>query len=256
MVIAEPAGIKQTAERPSRPRQSDCTLQQLAQHEGAGARPTRAMPGRAVDGENTMRKVAESCGLTATLVALLFVAGLQPGTVRAATPQSPRANESEPERFTAVAMDLKGGPRSGARAVTIEIKQWSTDAQRDELLNVLRTKGEQALLDALQNLPVVGTIRTPDSLAYDLHFARKQPWSDGGQQILVATDRPIGFWEASRNGRSLEYPFTVIQMRVNAQGKGEGRMSIATKVIPAGNQIVLEDYDTQPVLLSDVTREE
>lgn len=81
-------------------------------------------------------------------------------------------------------------------------------------------------------------------------------WGDGGQQVLVATDRPVGFWEATSGRRSLDYPFTIIQVRVDGQNKDEGKMSIATKVIAAGNTIVLENCDTQPVLLSDVRLEE
>ncbi len=50
----------------------------------------------------------------------------------------------------------------------------------------------------------------------------------------------------------MEYPFTVIQLRVNGDGQGEGRMSLATKVVAAGNEIVLENYNSQPVLLNDV----
>jgi len=61
---------------------------------------------------------------------------------------------------------------------------------------------------------------------------------------------------ATSGRRSLDYPFTIIQMRVDGQGKGEGKMSIATKVIAAGTTTVLENYDNQPVLLSDVRLEE
>ncbi len=201
-----------------------------------------------------MQKLLKVSGLAGTIAVVILFAAMQAASVRAAA--APQGNQSGPEHFTAVAMNLDGSMRAAARQVDIDIKQWSTDGQRDELLNILRTKGEEAMLTALQKMPVVGTIRTPDSLAYDLHYARKQPWGDGGQQLLIATDRPIGFWEASGGSRSLEYPFTVIQIRVNAQGKGEGRMSVATKVIPEGNTIVLENYNAQPVLLSDVTRGE
>ncbi len=201
-----------------------------------------------------MQKLLKVSGLAGTIAVVILFAAMQAASVRAAA--APQGNQSGPEHFTAAAMNLDGSMRAAARQVDIDIKQWSTDGQRDELLNILRTKGEEAMLTALQKMPVVGTIRTPDSLAYDLHYARKQPWGDGGQQLLIATDRPIGFWEASGGSRSLEYPFTVIQIRVNAQGKGEGRMSVATKVIPEGNTIVLENYNAQPVLLSDVTRGE
>ncbi len=190
--------------------------------------------------------------LAAAVAAVILVAGIQ--TRAAGAPRSPQSEQPGPERFTANAMNLKG-VRAGAEQVTIDIKRWSTDGERDQLLDVLRTKGETALLDALQKQPVVGTIRTPDSIGYDLHYARAQAWDDGGQQLFIATDRPIRFWETRNDSRSLNYPFTVIQMRVKGNGTGEGRMSVATRVIPSGNQIILENYEMQPVLLEAVKRE-
>ncbi len=186
--------------------------------------------------------------------ALLAIALL----IATAGPRAARARQSEqpgPERFIGVAANLGQlrGPISSE--VEIDVRRWSTDGQRERLIDVLKNRGEQALLDTLQKQPAVGTIRTPDSLAYDLHYARVQPWDDGGQQIVLATDRPISFWEARNNSRSLDYPFTVIEIRVNHDGKGEGKMSVATRVIAAGNQIVLEDYTSQPVMLTNVTRE-
>ncbi len=160
-----------------------------------------------------------------------------------------------PERFRAVAANLGRVRGPMASEVDIDVQRWSTDGQREQLVDILKSKGEQALLDTLQKQPVVGTIRTPDSLAYDLHYARVQPWDDGGQQIILATDRPIEFWETRNDSRSLNYPFTVIEMCVNGEGKGQGTMSVATRVIPAGNQIILENYNQQPVMLTEITRE-
>ncbi len=196
-------------------------------------------------------KALKSLQLLTAVGALALLAMRAGGTTSA----QQQTNQPGPERFRAVAANLArmGGPL--ATQVDIDIKQWSTDGQRDQLLDVLRTKGQQALLDALRNQPVVGTIRTPDSLAYDLRYARSQPWGDGGQQVVIATDRYISFWEASNATRSLDYPFTVIEMRVDSHGKGEGKMSLATRVTAAGKEIVLEDYGVQPVLLTDVTRD-
>ncbi len=189
--------------------------------------------------------------IAALVVTVLFIATSPSGLAAAR-----QSDQPGPQRFRAVAANMGQLRGPLATQVDIDIKQWSTDGQRDNLLNILKTKGEQALLGTLQKQPVVGTIRTPDSLAYDLHYARSQPWGDGGQQIILATDRPIGFWEARNDTRSLDYPFTVIEMRINHDGKGQGTMSVATRVIPEGNQIVLEDYNSQPVMLTEVTREQ
>lgn len=90
------------------------------------------------------------------LVAVVALFSDTPASVRAAslTIQQTQA-QATPQRFTAFAANLSGRGRA-AQTVDIEIKHWSTDAQRDELLQVLRNKGEQALLDALQKMPVVG----------------------------------------------------------------------------------------------------
>jgi hypothetical protein len=44
----------------------------------------------------------------------------------------------------------------------------------------------------------------------------------------------------------------VIDMSLGPDGKGEGTMSIAAKLIPAGKNIVIENYDTQPVRLNKI----
>jgi hypothetical protein len=162
------------------------------------------------------------------------------------------------ERYVALAVNLGGTPGpTGAGTVEITIDNWSTDAQRDQLMKVLTDKGPEKLLDTLQKMPRVGSIRTPNSIGYDLHYARKNPLEDGGDQIVLATDRYIGFWEASRRPRTVDYPFTLIEMRVGKDGEGEGKMSLFTKITydKKKNQIVLEDYGSQPVLLTQVRRE-
>ena len=167
----------------------------------------------------------------------------------------PAASQSNqpPERFTAFAVSL-GDMRqaSGASAVDITIDRWSTDAERQQLIDVLQTKGPGQLLETLRDMRQVGHIRTPDSLGYPLHYAHQSPGEDGGRRIVIATDRPIGFWEASNRPRTVDYPFTVIQMQLGKDGTGEGRMSIATRIIAHGNVIELENYASQPVMLKEV----
>jgi hypothetical protein len=191
-------------------------------------------------------------GFVATGVLLLAGMTLAPATgiARAQT-------NGEPERFTALAVNMGTAGRAGAGTVDIQVDRWSTDAERDTLLTVLREQGPDKLLDTLQKMPRVGFIRTPNSIGYDLHFARKNPIPDGGERVTIATDRRIGFWEAANRPRSIDYPFTLIEMRIGKNGEGEGKMSIATKITTEddGKQIVLENYSSQPVMLTTVKRE-
>jgi hypothetical protein len=159
-----------------------------------------------------------------------------------------------PERYSATAMNINNGQ---AGNIDITVNHWSTDQQRDKLMAVATKKGPDKLLDALEGMPAVGHFGAPGNLSWDIHFARKMPLPDGGERVVLITDRRIGFWEAANQPRSIDYPFTFIDIRLNRDGEGEGKMSIATKVIydKKDNMISLEDFQTSPVQLTNVRRE-
>ena len=162
--------------------------------------------------------------------------------------------QGEPARFTAMAVNMDNGRTS---TVDIVVSRWSTESERQRLLSVLIEKGPEKLLDVLQDMPRVGYFRTPTSTGWDLHYAQRTPLPEGGERVVVATDRRINFWEARNRPRSIDYPFTVIELHVNKDGEGEGKMSIATKITVEKDKstVVLENYGTQPVLLQSVKRE-
>jgi len=159
-----------------------------------------------------------------------------------------------PERFTAFAVNMGNVGPTQSGMVELVVTRWSTEEERKMLIGALLDRGPEALLDELRETRRVGYIRTPNSVGYDLHFAHDIPGEDGGRRVILVTDRPIGFWEAANQPRSIEYPFTLIELRLNRDGEGEGKMSIATKI--TGNRaftlIELEDYATQPVRLMAV----
>ncbi len=159
-----------------------------------------------------------------------------------------------PERFTASAINMN---RGAAGQIEIAVDRWSTDAERDKLMSVMMDKGPDKLLDALQDMPRKGYFRAPGNLGWDIHFARRLPLPEGGERVILVTDRRVGFWEAANQPRSIDYPFTVIELRLNRDGEGEGKMSLATKIIAdkENNIITLENYDIQPVQLTNVKRE-
>ena len=67
----------------------------------------------------------------------------------------------------------------------------------------------------------------------------------------------MSFWEAANRPRSSEYPCMLIELRINRDGEGEGKLSVAAKITAdrKNNAIVLENYGTQPVMLTQVKRE-
>lgn len=182
-------------------------------------------------------------------VAAVLVAGLVVG--------SAAQTNTTPVRYSATAINMDPTVRLTATTVDLVVSRWSTDAERERLLSALVESGQDKLLKALQGMPKVGSFKTPDSLSYDLHYARRMPGDDGGERVVLVTDRYISFWEAANRARTIDYPFMVIELRLNAGGQGEGKITVATKIAsdPKTKQIVLENYGSQPVRLTNVKRE-
>jgi hypothetical protein len=191
--------------------------------------------------EAFMRSVFTAASAAALLIGSMAVPAAQ-------------SNMAGPEKFTAFAVDISNtAPRARATSVDITINRYSTDEERDRLLSVFREKGQDALLSALQKLPVVGGISTPGSLRYDIHFARQRPEPEGGRMLFLMTDRYITAWEAANRPRTIDYPFTLIQLKLDKDGKGVGKASIATKITQTDDgTIELENFSSQPVMLNEV----
>ncbi len=159
------------------------------------------------------------------------------------------------EVFTAFAVNMSGVGPSAAGTFDVVIDRWSSQAEGDRLRQVFVERGPERLLDALQDTPRVGFLRDQRSPGWDIRFAIQFPDEDGGRRIYILTDRRIGLWEARNRPRSIDYPFTFIEMRIGRDGVGEGKASVAAKITlnTKTNQIELENYGIQPVALTKVT---
>jgi len=177
------------------------------------------------------------------------------GAVTIAAP-SAFSNSATPEKFTAFAVDVSNlAPTARTSSVDLVINRWSSEADRDRLLTLFRDKGQDALLAELNKMPKIGYISTPGSLAYDLKFAMERPEAEGGRMIFLMTDRYIGSWEARNRPRTIDYPFTLIQLNVDRAGSGDGKASIYTKITEAKDgTIELENFANQPVMLNQVKK--
>jgi hypothetical protein len=185
-------------------------------------------------------------GLVQILAAFLLTVGSGNAGAESAKPV---------ERFTAFAVNMTGG---GSGVVQIAIERWSTEAERDMLKKTLVEKGPDALLGTLQKIrPRVGYMRLPNTLGWDLYFARDIRREDGTRQVILATDRPVSFAEARRSTRSLQYDFTLVDIRFDASGKGKGELAAAArvKVNEKTNAIEIENYGARPVDLINVKSE-
>jgi hypothetical protein len=176
-------------------------------------------------------------------------------TLLAATPA---ARQALPERFSGFAINLNAGP-STAR-IEVEVSRWSTDEERAQLLNTLveeqnAYRANEKMFGMLQKMPKAGFIRTDRTLAWDLRYARQHQLPDGGRALVLATDRPIGFREAVVQPRTMDYPFTIVEFRLNKENEGEGKILAGTRLLIDKNKnLVLENYGQQPVRFNEIRK--
>ena len=161
----------------------------------------------------------------------------------------------------AVAMGTMG---TGKNAVMdIRITRWTTPEERKTLLTTMVEKNSDQLMRALTRLPDHGRMRIPGHigpdphqvvLGWQLHYAWYEPGEDGGHRIVLATDRYMTFMEVRNNPRTTDYPFTLVDLRLNKDGEGVGKASIATKIHfnKEKNTLELENYSSEPVRLQQV----
>ena len=106
-------------------------------------------------------------------------------------------------------------------------------------------------------MPTVGSIRTPDSVGYPLRYARQTAASANIENIVIITDRALSFYEVRNSTRTVDYPFTVIRMQLNSQGRGQGDILLATRISAekATKDIAFENYGAMPLKLQNVRKE-
>ncbi len=183
-----------------------------------------------------------------TLLAPVLALGLFGATAAAA--QKPIAT------FDAQAINMDAPSGQVAGPVQIQISRWSTDAEADQLRAVLLEQGEKQLLDLVSKMPPVGSIRTPDTVGYRLRYAR-QTKIGTSTRVVIVTDRPVSFWERRDGGPTIEYPFTVVELRLAPNGRGEGKLSAVTRITAdkVTKEVQLDNYTIAPVLLQNVRRD-
>lgn len=158
------------------------------------------------------------------------------------------------EEFSAILSNISNVGGAGLTPLTIRIIRWTSDADDERMLGVLREKGQSAFLDALLDGKPVGSISTPTSLKYDFFYARQSPAPEGGRRIMLISDRPMTVAERSSAAHSREYPFTVIELQLDKDGRGEGTLAQRVQLRLLGNILGIENLATGPMKLAEVKK--
>ena len=163
-------------------------------------------------------------------------------------------------RMSAVNMSNNLTGANGILEITIE--RWSSAEERKKLLDTVVEKGQQKLLSELQKAPVKGRIRVPGwngpdpnnyRTGWNLRYAWNEPLPDGGQKVVLGVDRYMSFLEIKNQPKSVDYPFTLVQLHIGKDGKGEGKLAALTMITwdKKKQSLEIENYGTEPVRLNN-----
>src|SRR5438552_15272751 len=164
-----------------------------------------------------------------------------------------QTNQVEQRYTFKAANGSKSGP-SGEGRLELVITRWSTDAERARLLSALR-EGPNKLADAIRAGYAVGYMHSPGGLDYTLRYAYRVPNPDGGEDVVLGTDQPIRLWWDSGSATPSSSQATVIQLRLNRDGRGEGKLGTNVTNHHKAKTFVIENFDALPATLVDVQRE-
>ena len=183
--------------------------------------------------------------------------------VLVATAATASAQAEVPETFTATAANMD----PAGEDLTFSILRWSTEADRQALVGVLMSLAAEQVEDAeasdLIELPTLGYLWLSSSgRGYALKYAHRVVTPEGGEQITFVTDPRVGTygripWTTADSPEARVKAFMVIELRLDSNGDGDGKMSVAADIVfdTEGSTVALDNYDAAPVLLEAVKRQ-
>lgn len=119
----------------------------------------------------------------------------------------------------------------------------------------LKRKGQNGLLSAIGDQKDKGRISPTGSVGTGVRVVRIRPLPNGGQHIVLVTDRPLSFGEVYNNTRSRDYPFTIVVLNVDQNGKGTGSLAPLCEItFNKKNEIQIENFGQKPFCLVNVRR--
>ena len=181
------------------------------------------------------------------------------------------------ERFRGTTVNMN----PAGETLRIDVLRWSSEAEREDVLPLIMNQSPEDTSqlgigpDGTEGWPI-GEPRSPlvdkpslgyvwpngSSAGYPLKYTHRLATPDGGQRITVVTGRPLGsedreLWTATGGPGAGTVAFTVIELQLNSDGEGEGKMSLVAEfaVDQETKTVTLASYDAAPVLLVDVKQD-
>ena len=185
------------------------------------------------------------------LMACSCVLGMSPARGQDSKPQAPL-----PAQYAATAVGQAGVAAGKTFGMTVYVDELSSDGETQELIGILKAKGQNGVVDAMEKMKDKGRVSPTGSVGTGMRFVRMRPNKKGGFHIVLATNRPISFPELYNGTRSTDYPIGIVVLDVDKDGKGTGSFAPVCKIkFNKKGELEVEHYGQKPFRLANVYRQ-
>ena len=137
-------------------------------------------------------------------------------------------DQTPPQAYTGVAVGTGGSVGGKTISFDFRVTQYTTDEELQNFAQLVKDKGTDALRRALEKEDK-GRISAVGSTGNQIAVARKR--QQGSETIItIVTARNMPFAELYNNGRTTNYPFGYLQVKLDSMGKGGGQIMAAARI--------------------------
>jgi hypothetical protein len=199
------------------------------------------------DGENAMRLPTRTVIRSSMLMMVGVMAGGQ------SLPAGTERQTLETFLATAVVQTAVGGKATTPLSVTVDRKM--SEREADALAEAFRRSGASGLRKALEGVAPTGVLKLGNGPSTPTRITIERP-TDKGRLLTIVTDTPVLFLGAGVPGAKTKagYDFAVLDLEVDADGRGAGTLAPAARLSVKEGAFVVEDYGSELVRLTAVTR--
>lgn len=114
--------------------------------------------------------------------------------------------------------------------VNIYIEAYSTLDDKQTLIDAFKSRGQNGLVDALQDMKSKGRVRfSSGGVGNDVKYIIELP-SKEGRRLRLITDRWLSFTELYNSNRIADYNVGAIELNLTPDGKGSGTVLPACRL--------------------------
>jgi len=153
------------------------------------------------------------------------------------------ANKTETIDATAMGTSTQMGSEF---SVTLNIDDYSTQADKQILVEAFQKGGDKGLVNALSKMKAAGHIEVTGTLGYDCSYIQMIP-TPTGRKIRFVTNRPLRFGEVYWDTRSTAYNLTAGEFDLNDTDKSKS----TGKLYPAAELVIDKQGELQMNLIGN-----